>query len=237
MSVQYTGWISLHKDYQSPVKTFTAETFESIKMFFIENQVPESMLYGNVRYFDAVIGGTANFISIHTVIKDAENYEIESEEIISHINSYIRYFGIYGSITKCFKESVVDELLNILTRGDSSNIVNPFFEKKVIYLWDEANALHNNNNIATMHHLIELILQHAPLRTKLLKQAEGHPYFVVRMENNKKAGEYSFESLTELKEELQEQGVPADIINNNSRYFNYDDGGVQVSYKVEIDFT
>ncbi len=236
MSISYSGWLSLQKDYQAPVKSITGDSFEKVKAFFIENQVPEKMIHSNVRYFDTIIGGTPHFISIHTNIIDADKNTIESDLIISHINSYIRYYGIYGSITKCFKEPEIDELLNILTQGASSKIVNPHFEKRVRYLWDEVNSLFENNNFGSMHHLIDLVLQNPTLRKKLLNQAEQHPYFAVRMENNRKTGEFSFESLSELKTELQNQGVPVEIAETNSRHFNYKTAAGQVSYQVEIDF-
>ncbi len=236
MSIVYSGWLSLQKDYQAPGKTFSGDSFEQVKDFFIENQVPDKMIHSNVRYFDAIIGGTPHFLSIHTNIVDADKNTIESDEIISYINSFIRYYGLYGSITKCFKEPEIDELLKIITQGASDKIINPHFEKRVRYLWDEVNSLFENNNFASMHHLVELVLQNSFLRTKLLKQAEQHPYFAIRMENNRKTGEFSFESLSDLKSELQNQGVPAEIAEKNSRQFNFKTGSGEVSYQVEIDF-
>ena len=236
MSMLYSGRLSLQKDYQAPVKSITGSSFEEVRDFFIENHVPAKMICSNTRYFDSVIGGTPTFISIHTNIMDADQDTIDSEVIISHINSYIRYYGIYGSITKCFKEPEINELLKIITKGASDKIVNPHFEKKVRYLWEEVNSLFENNNYASMHHLVELVLQDPALRSKIMNQAEQHPYFAIRMENNRKTGEFSFESLSELKSELQHQGVPAEIAEKNSRQFNYKTNSGQVSYQVEIDF-
>ena len=169
MSILYSGWLSLQKDYQGPVKSITGESFENVRNFFIENQVPDKMIHSNVRYFDTIIGGTPNFISIHTNLVEADKSTIESDEIISHINSHIRYYGIYGSITKCFRDADINELLSILTEGASDKIVNPHFEKKVRYMWEEVNSIFDNNNIASMHHLVDLVLQHDTLRNKIFR--------------------------------------------------------------------